>query len=233
MSEKSLEAATVKTVEDVRPTAEVNPLVKVVWQGNPAIGSKLVWWLAMLAGKATSYRRPVVGDWVVECTHTAGTARHGIGMLPAVGKVLEITGEPGVLGPSCVKIMTIEGVVQNWSNAQFYCLEDVPYDRTKKVESFNDEANRLNAIIIEQHAEICRMKTLVSPAVCETKRYYLCSDETFQRLKAETQALFERYPEDDGVMVFDPDERIARQAQRIKELEEKLAEALSELEERE
>jgi len=38
--------------------------------------------------------------------------------------------------------------------------------------------------------------------------YYVCSDTIFERLRAETRALFERYPEDDGVMIFKPDERI-------------------------
>jgi hypothetical protein len=49
--------------------------------------------------------------------------------------------------------------------------------------------------------------------------YYVCSEEVLQRLSEETQALFERYPEDDGVMAFKPDERIERQARRIVELE--------------
>lgn len=53
-------------------------------------------------------------------------------------------------------------------------------------------------------------------------RYFICSDSIFQRLKKETQALFERYLEDDGVMVFAPDERIKRQAERIKELEDEI-----------
>lgn len=56
-----------------------------------------------------------------------------------------------------------------------------------------------------------------------TSTYYVCSDEIFNRLKKETQALFERYPEDDGVMIFAPDERIRRQAERIAELEAELA----------
>lgn len=50
-------------------------------------------------------------------------------------------------------------------------------------------------------------------------KYYVCSDSIFQRLREETQALFERYPEDDGVMIFAPNTRIERQAKRIVALE--------------
>ena len=40
--------------------------------------------------------------------------------------------------------------------------------------------------------------------------YYLCSDSMYQRLHQETRCLFERFPEDDGVMIFDRGERIRR-----------------------
>ena len=53
-------------------------------------------------------------------------------------------------------------------------------------------------------------------------RYYFCDPEIFKRLKEETQALFERYPEDDGVMVFLPDKRVQQLEARIKDLEYEL-----------
>lgn len=55
-------------------------------------------------------------------------------------------------------------------------------------------------------------------------KYYLCNDTIYQRLKKETQSLFERYPEDDGVMLFAPDIRIERQQKRIGELEAEVKE---------
>lgn len=49
-------------------------------------------------------------------------------------------------------------------------------------------------------------------------RYFLCTEVIYDSLMEETQSLFERYPEDDGIMLFAPDIRIKRQQEQIEEL---------------
>jgi hypothetical protein len=53
-------------------------------------------------------------------------------------------------------------------------------------------------------------------------KYYLCSDATYQRLRTQTRALLERYPEDDGLMVYSPDLHIAHLAKSIDALTEQV-----------
>lgn len=109
---------------EIRPTAEVNPLVKVMYHDKPELASMLVWWLALMAGEVTKYRHPVVGDWVVESTHLVGTSRHKIGMLCAVGKLLKIEDDPEYKSEKVYTILTLEGKEQVWRNSKMYCLDD-------------------------------------------------------------------------------------------------------------
>lgn len=51
---------------------------------------------------------------------------------------------------------------------------------------------------------------LVGELKAKQVRYYVCADRHFNRLNHQTKCLFERYPEDDGVCIFDPGERVRR-----------------------
>lgn len=83
--------------------------------------SKLVWWLASLANKQREHLEPEVGDTVVETTHRLGLAKHGLGLISAVGELIaiETNNETG----TAYTIRTLEGKEQRWVNAKMEVLE--------------------------------------------------------------------------------------------------------------
>jgi hypothetical protein len=101
--------------------------VQVLRHGDsePQWASKLVCWLAGLTSQNRVYLEPRVGDIVVETTHWIGMARHGLGLIDAVGELLKIeeTKEDGKI----YTIRTLEGKEQRWSNAMM-AVVDRPND---------------------------------------------------------------------------------------------------------
>ncbi|MFA5187648.1 MAG: hypothetical protein WC551_14300 [Patescibacteria group bacterium] len=99
-------------------------VVPVSRNGGPSENaSPLVWMIVRLALKARyeDVCKPQVGDTVVEVTHLMGMARHGLGLLSAVGELLkveQIEGEGEVF-----TIRTVEGIEQRWLNAMMYVVE--------------------------------------------------------------------------------------------------------------
>ncbi len=91
--------------------------VQVLRHGDtqPQWASKLVWWLAGLTSQNRVYLEPRVGDIVVETTHRLGMARHGLGLIDAVGELLKI--EDSKKTGKIYTIRTLEGKEQRWSNA--------------------------------------------------------------------------------------------------------------------
>ena len=100
--------------------------ITILIEKNPvpegAKTSKLVWWLALLAGKATNYKKPKVGDWVVENTHLIGFAKRRVGLVEAVGKLISIENSP--TEGEIHTIETLEGKTQVWKNSSFSLLEE-------------------------------------------------------------------------------------------------------------
>lgn len=104
--------------------ATCSAFVRVLRHGDtePEWASKLVWWLAAIASvPPREWREPRVGDIVVETTHRIGMARHGLGLVAAVGELLKIeeTKEQG----KTYTIRTLEGKEQRWSNAMMAVVE--------------------------------------------------------------------------------------------------------------
>lgn len=109
--------------QTLAPTA-CSACVQVMRHGDtePEWASKLVWWLASLASvPPPEWREPRVGDIVVETTHRLGMARHGLGLIAAVGELLKIeeTKEEGKI----YTIRTLEGKEQRWSNADMSVVD--------------------------------------------------------------------------------------------------------------
>jgi hypothetical protein len=109
---------------DAAPGTPGAVVVQVSRNGGPSENaSSLVWMIGRLALKAPYDHvcKPQVGDTVIEVTHLMGLARHGLGLLSAVGELLkieQIEGEGEVF-----TIRTVEGFEQRWFNAMMYVVE--------------------------------------------------------------------------------------------------------------
>lgn len=91
-------------------------------ESEPQWASKLVWWLASLASvPPREYREPKVGDIVIETTHRLGMARHGLGLIAAVGELIAI--EKNETEGTIYTIRTLEGKEQRWSNAHMSVVD--------------------------------------------------------------------------------------------------------------
>lgn len=105
-------------------SASCSAFVQVLRRGDtePQWASKLVWWLASLASAPPrEYRKPKIGDIVVETTHRLGMARQKLGLIDAVGKLVRI--EEGELGGTIYTICTLEGKEQRWQNAYMVVVD--------------------------------------------------------------------------------------------------------------
>ncbi len=105
------------------PPASCSACVQVLRHGEtkPQWASKLVWWLAGLTSQNRVYLEPRVGDIVVETTHRLGMARHGLGLIDAVGELLKI--EDSKETGKIYTIRTLEGKEQRWSNAMMAVVD--------------------------------------------------------------------------------------------------------------
>lgn len=104
--------------------APCSAFVQVLRHGDtePQWASKLVWWLASLASvPPREYREPKVGDIVIETTHRLGMARHGLGLIAAVGELIAI--EKSETEGTIYTIRTLEGKEQRWSNAHMSVVD--------------------------------------------------------------------------------------------------------------
>lgn len=130
-SDKSETVAEAKS-EATLAAPSCSACVQVLRHGDtePQWASKLVWWLASLASvPPREYREPKVGDIVIETTHRLGMARHGLGLISAVGELIAI--EKNETEGTIYTIRTLEGKEQRWSNAHISVV-DRPNDQAHR-----------------------------------------------------------------------------------------------------
>lgn len=92
--------------------------------------SPLVWQMVRMATELMQLRveprRPKVGDTVIEYTHVLGLARKRLGLVSAVGQLIEVTKDEH--GHDKYLIRTPAGEETWWDNAGLFVI-DSPHDR--------------------------------------------------------------------------------------------------------
>lgn len=116
-----------------RKQIECPAMVKVLKHGQtePQWASRLIWWIASLAScPPLEQRNPEIGDIVVETTHRLGMARHGLGLLDAIGELIAIE----KLGDwdKIYTIRTLEGKERRWQNSSFSVVERPAHKKAVK-----------------------------------------------------------------------------------------------------